>query len=459
MNRSTRASRGSQVPDTAPCISRVCAESPIKLRLCKPGEEGSVISNYITLGEDQPYEWNIAPLSIYLYGTENPKNRPLIGSPKLKYALEERYLEKYLSAYCTTPACRTSFKSEWREMVGATLSRSLYIFIIGTTLEQDRAFIAEFNAQPNVNHFNGVTRNCATFTRSIINSFFPHATSADYLNDFGMTSPKAIARSFTRYALHHPGTQFRVLHFAQLPGTIKRSSEVRDGTEQLYHSKKLLVPMIVFASHELPAVAATYVLTARFNPEHESEEYPTAEATESVYQIHAAKSEKDSDRAEQLDAAESEERARVVGTSAEWKAYSRKFSLLVKEDVRQEIIPERPYLDRFFKYLDEKGTPFIDRNGALWFRLSGQDGATQVGVSASNMYSSQSDSRLAYQLLLTRVNRELKSPKHSRETMREFRKDWELLQATRTKSADSVAAIAAQSANTPSVPSSAGGKD
>ena len=59
-------------------LSRICPDnSPTKMRLCRPGEQGSVLSNYTTLGEDQPYEWNIVPLSVYLYGVEDPRNRPL----------------------------------------------------------------------------------------------------------------------------------------------------------------------------------------------------------------------------------------------------------------------------------------------------------------------------------------------------------------------------------------------
>src|SRR5690348_1791926 len=113
-------------------ISRACPETPVRLRLCRPGEEGSVISNYTTLGEDKPYEWNAVTLSMYLYGVEEPGNRPLFGSPKVKRALEERYREKYLVAYCTTHTCMASGKAEWREMVAATISRSVYIFIVRT---------------------------------------------------------------------------------------------------------------------------------------------------------------------------------------------------------------------------------------------------------------------------------------------------------------------------------------
>ena len=429
-------------------LSRICPDSPVKLRLCRPGEQGSVISNYTTLGEDQPFEWNIVPLSVYLYGVEDPRYRPLFGSWKIKHVLEERYREKYLSAYCASRFCQTSNNAEWREMVGATLSRSLYIFVVETTIQQDLDLIAEFNSQPNVNHFNGLTRNCADFTRRVINTYFPRATSPEYVNDFGMTSPKAIARSFTRYALRHPDARFRVLHFAQLPGTIKRSSEPRNGTEQLYHSKKLLVPMIIFAGHELPAVAASYLFTARFNPEHEFEEHPTAEATEIGHEIQHAKAEKDTPLVEQLEADENQERAQVVGTSQEWKEYREALRSIVGEAVREEIVPDRDNLNRVLKRLDKAGRPLADSNGAVWMEISDRDKTTKVGLSASNILAPGSDSLLAYELVLAHTGDVLKSSKHSRETMVEFKEDWALLENARTKTAASSANTAAPTPGT-----------
>ena len=70
----TSFARISGTGHSAVYFSNICADSPIKLRLCRPGELGSVMSNYTTLGEDQPYEWNVVPLSIYLYGVEDPQN-------------------------------------------------------------------------------------------------------------------------------------------------------------------------------------------------------------------------------------------------------------------------------------------------------------------------------------------------------------------------------------------------
>jgi hypothetical protein len=413
-------------------LSRVCPESAVKLRLCRPGEEGSVISNYTTLGEDQPFEWNIAPLSVYLYGVEDPSNRPLFGSEKIKHALEERYREKNLSAYCTSEFCRTKKNAEWREMVAATIERSVYLFVIKTTVQQDERLIAELNSAPNQNHFNGVTRNCATFTRHIINTYFPGATRPNYINDFGMTSPKAIARSLTRYALRHPESGFRVLHFAQVPGTYKHSSECREGTEQLYHSKKLLVPMMIFAPHELPFATAAYVLTGRFNPERESEEFPTAQTFDLAEEIKTAKRADDTAEADKLEAEENQERAEVIGKAEEWKGYREAFEAAVNEAVRQEALPSRGYLEGLFKRLDQGGTPVLDADGRVWMRLADAGGSLPVGVSASNVFAELSDAQLADQFVLARIDSVLKSPKHRRETMSDFKADWALLGRVRT---------------------------
>ena len=421
-------------------FSRICAESPVKLRLCRPEEQGSVMSNYTTLGEDQPFEWNIVPLSIYLYGVEDPQNRPLFGSQKIKHTLEERYRTKFLVGYCDSPTCRTSGRAEWREMVGATLERSIYIFVVETSLEQDRALIAEFNSLPNQNHFNGVTKNCATFSRRVINTYYPHAARADYLNDFGLITPKAIARSFTHFAERHPEAHLRVLHFAQLPGTIKRSTECRNGTEQLYHSKKLLVPMILFADHELPFMAATYLLTGRFNPEHELEQHPNAESADIKQEIREAKAENDVAREEQLEAVVNQESAQLVGTAKEWKQYREAFGSLTNDAISREIIPNYEFLGRLYKYLDRTGTLSVDANGSLWLDLSQGGKPSRIGLSASNIFASGSDSQWAYALTLARADHYLKSPKHSREIMPEFKSDWALLEAARVNSATSTAA-------------------
>ena len=417
---------------TAVYFSRICADSPVKLRLCGPGEQGSVMSNYTSLGENQPFEWNVVPLSVFVYGVEDPRERPLLGTREIKRLLEERYREKFLTAYCSGPPCTTSGGAEWREMVGAGLSRSIYIFAVETSVEQDQALIDEFNAQPNVNHFNPITRNCANFTKSVLDRYFPGAAHRELVNDFGMTSPKAIARSFTHYALRHPELHLHVLHFAQTPGTIKRSSETRDGTEQLYHSKKLLIPMAAFASHELPFFAAAYLLTGRFNPEHQWEAHPA---------VYSAGTPQTATLADQASFDE-DERTELVGTPHQWEQYRRAFDEIAKAASRDGEAFEHESVDGFPKRLDKTGMPMLDPGGGLWMRVA-QDGRTvTVGLSASNLLAPNSDRSWAYEVILSRVREVLKSPKHSRESMAEFKQDWALLQDFSSRKAVTVSAAA-----------------
>lgn len=441
----TSMDRISGTGHSAVYFSRICPESPVRLRLCRPDENGSVMSNYINIGLDQSFEWNIVPLNIYLYGVEDPGYRPLFASFKIKNLLEERYRTKYLRGYCDGPPCSTSYKAEWREMVAATLIRSMYIFVVDTTVEQDKELIAQFNASPNENHFNGITRNCADFTKRVINTYFPGAAAADRINDFGMTSPKAIARSFVRYGVRNPKSNFRVFHFAQVPGTIKRSSDVRSGTEQLFRSKKLLIPMLIFADYYgAPAVAASYLLTGRFNPQREFEKRPAG--VENAFDARRpGKAQK--------------EQPQVVGTSEEWKRYRQELDAFLEGKAQAEVTEEQEDLPRSFKHVNKVGTPRVDVDGALWMEIPGKRQTLTVGLSANNILGQDSNAQLAYALLLWRANGVLKSPKHGRETMPEFEKNWELLQQARLKHAVILAGDQEPDKSVGGVVNSKGGND
>ncbi|HXU19629.1 MAG TPA: hypothetical protein VN788_03485 [Verrucomicrobiae bacterium] len=414
-------------------FSRICPETPIKMRLCRSGENGSVVSNYTSLGEDQPFEWNIVPLDVYLYGVANPANRPLFASAKIKNLLEMEYRERTLRDYCASHSCQTSEKAEWREMVSATSERTIYIFIVKTTRRQDLDLIAEFNAAPNVNRFNGFGRNCADFSKRIINTYFPHATHRDFLNDFGMTSPKAVARTLARYAHHHPELQYRVVHFAQSPGTIKHSSECRSGTEQLYRSKKLLVPMAFFAWHELPIAAGSYLLTGRFNPEREFERHASVRETSTEDELKIAESDYDKTAAASLKKVEARERTHAVGTPKEWAAYREEFDSMVSESASNGLIPGRESLNHVFRDLNERGKPFVDDRGGLWMEVDEGGETVKVGLSPSNVLAPGSNRPLAYQMILAHIDDVLKSSPRRRETIPEFQQTWGMLQQVRAQ--------------------------
>jgi len=420
-------------------FSRICPASPVKLRLCGPHEQGSVMSNYTTLGEDEPFEWNIVPLSVFVYGVADPQNRPLFTSWKIKGALEESYRDGVLRDYCESHKCQTSHDAEWREMVGATSERTLYILIVSTTVEQDKALIDKFNNVPNVNHFNGFKRNCADFTKDVINTYFPHAASRNGLNDFGMTSPKGLARSFAKYAHGQPELDYHVLHFAQIPGTTKRSTECREGTEQLYRSKKLL-PVAYFAWEELPAAVGSYVLTGRFNPQKEFEQHATVREVDLDHEITKAK---DGDviatRLAKLEAAKRAERIRIVGSDQQWDDYRAQYESIVAKAIESQEIASREALAQFAKEAGEKGKAFIDKNGGVWLEVDRDGKAVRAGISPANLLAPGSNRELAFKLMLAHISETLKAPPRQRETMPEFQAAWALMQQVRPVERNSLA--------------------
>src|SRR2546429_4917846 len=157
---------------------------------------------------------------------------------------------------------------------------------------------------------------------------------------------------------------------------IKRSNEVRSGTEQLYRSGKLLIPMLIFAGYGVPAVAASYLLTGRFNPEREFEKHPAEEenrrdATEPVKT--------------------QEDQAQIIGTRAEWKRYRQALDSLLQETGEAKFIGEQGDFRRFFKHLNKLGTPRVDADGALWMEIPGKSKALNVGLSANNILERSSN--------------------------------------------------------------------
>jgi hypothetical protein len=420
-------------------VSRICPATPVTLRLCEPGEQGSVINNYKHFGEEKDYQWNIVPLSVFLYGVEDTNDRPLFASEKLKQALAEGYREKALSLQCPGPPCTESKKAEWRAMIGQTQVRSLYIFVAPTTLEQDLELIAKYNSLPNKNHYDGAWRNCATFAQHLVNSYFPGASHPDFINDFGMVSPKAITRSFAKYAERHLGAEYHALHFAQIPGTIKRSRTPRNGTEQLVHSPPWLVPIAYLSYHSSLALLGVYELTGRFNLQRELEARPTVRAGELQLELEDARGEKDAAEIERLEAMISRERAEVVGEREDWAKYRAEFDAIVGEAIRDAMIPGREAIDRIFKSLENAGTPVLDENGKAWMEIREPGQVRRVGLNTGNIFTPGSDFTLSYQLMLGHIDRVLKSPNRSREGMAEFKQDWALLLQARSRSLASAA--------------------
>ncbi len=409
-------------------LSRICAATPVTLRMCEPGELGAVIQNYEDYMENQPYEWNIVPLSLYLYGVDDVRDRPLFGSPELREVLQDQYRQNHLQQLCTTRRCINNPEANWRDSVAAAFVREIYIFQVHTSVEQDEQFVRAFNARANVNHYNGFSRNCADFAKLVVNTYFPHSAHRDILNDFAMTGPKAIARSFTHYAEHHPELDLHVLRVEQVPGTYKRSSDCHEGTEQTVRSLKWLVPIMLVEAQAVPVLAASYFFTGHFDPDHELRNRPSESSAVLLDELADAKQSGDQPQAQELQRDLHAERVQQVGDAQQWKAYRERFEEVLKSAIDEGIVSNRRELHNLFRNLQARGRVYVDAGGQPWLEADNSGRLLRVGLGHNNIVSPQSDSRLALRLLLARTDALLSVRAKHRELSPQFQSDWDLLQ-------------------------------
>jgi hypothetical protein len=420
------ASEYTSAGHSAVYLSRICPASPVKLRLCEPGEQGSVIGSYNSFGENGSPDWNVVPLSIFLYGVEDADKAPLVTTAGLREALQDTYRLKYLQGLCDTPYCIKNKKAHWRDLVGEGFVREIYSFQVRTSLEQDERFIEQFNARANVNHYNGFMNNCADFAMLVINMYFPGAAKPDHINDFGMTSPKAIARSFTHFAVKHPELHFHVARYAQLPGDFKHSSDCRKGTEVAFRSKKWFFPMLL-RSNELVLFTTAYLLTGRFNPHRELARRPSEEAGELMQEMKTLQKSADQE-AEMLETRLAAERKLVLGNDQDWDKYRDHFEELLGSAVAAGVVADRRELEKFIHDLSEKGHAYVAEDGALWMTVKIPSGQRKLGVSAQTIFAPGSDRELATKLMLARIDAVLRQQKKYRESLPEFATNWSLME-------------------------------
>jgi hypothetical protein len=406
-------------------LSGVCAESPIRARLCNPGEQGSVVTIFPNFHELKPYEWNMVPLSLYIDGTVTPGDRLLYGSRSVKAALAEKARSGNLQEVCGK-GCPTLPHSYWRDLVAATIERDVFIYAVKTTRNQDEAAVRWINAQPNTNHYNGLTSNCAMFAQSLMNTIFPHSVHRDLLNDIGLMSPKAAAHSFSRWAHKHPELGFYSMHFEQKPGSIRRSGTASNGTEAAIHIKKYLIPAALIGDHEVAgSFFVAYLLTGRFNLYKEYARYPTPTLTGLEAARQKGIKSGDPEQTRVVEEEISAERAAVNGTDREWATYRQRFAEMTR-DAGLEREKEKTRL----KQLDT-GKVFVDAYGNAWLTYENH---RRVGITSTNVLSKGSDPELALNLLMWRIEYVLKAKNRMRPSMQEFRQDWTLFEEAYARS-------------------------
>lgn len=245
-------------------LDHVCAASPLELRECKPGELGVVISRYDGISG---YDWIAVPLVPYLYAVEAPDEIPGTANREQVSLLRDLYRRHALESVAPDLPDGGTPPGNWYELAGSAYDRTIYGFGLATTPEQDAGLIAMFNDRRNVERYNGAFRNCADFARTTINYLFPHAIRRNLIADFGLTTPKQVARGLSHYASKHPDIEFRVFKIPQVPGSLPRSHGVQGVTESLL--KRYGAPLVVLSPIATGVVFIAYMGHGRFDmPRH-----------------------------------------------------------------------------------------------------------------------------------------------------------------------------------------------
>jgi len=253
-------------------FSRVCAETPTSLRLCRPGELGAVVSRYHRVGG---YDWIAIPVIPYLYAVEHASEVPDSANEAQVKELRDAYRRAHLEEIVPDADGGAMPEGDWTQLVGEAYDRSMYGFTIETSEERDEALIEALNSRPNTVRFHLLFNNCADFVRNVVDFYYPRAVHRNFTADVGIMTPKQAAKSLVHYSRKHPDLRFSSFAIAQVAGSIPRSSAVRGVLESLIRSKRYAVPLTSLALlHPAVGGGLAYALVegSHFDPRRTAEE-------------------------------------------------------------------------------------------------------------------------------------------------------------------------------------------
>ena len=242
-------------------FDRICAETPVKLRRCGPGEMGAVIARYQGI---DGYDWVAIPLIPYLYAVENPSqvpdrvNRPMVNQ------LRSLYHERHLMDLGPDVAPGNLIHGGWTQLVGEAYERRIYAFRFNTTPEQDDALIERLNSGDNHTQFDLLFSNCADFARVILNSYFPHKFHRSIFPDAGLTTPKQIAYTLVRYGRRHPQVGLATFEIPQVPG-YRRLSHANKGIDESFVTTIYAIPITLLNPYITGALLVDYLVRGQYH--------------------------------------------------------------------------------------------------------------------------------------------------------------------------------------------------
>jgi hypothetical protein len=430
-------------------LSNICPDdSPVRMRLCRPGEHGGVVSKYTPFSEHEDYDWAIVPLEEYLHGFGSPALAPVIATRNLELAIQRYQFGPLFSLAMRSESDGTLPDGEWKSTLAARFERALFIFSVSTTPADDEAIVAAFNAAPNKSRFNFFYRNCSDQAKAILDLALPSGDPiGDRIDGMTMETPKGMAKALVDRALNRPDFHLSVSRYAQLPGSFSRSREVLFPLENMYRSLGY-APYWFFGGFREVALAAMvyHQVIAPFSLLSASRDFISPRATELTLEQHQLRRRQDDVRdafavasdparrrmlselsastATRLRALRREKTAEVElveGSSAQWRELEGKFRTLVRGVSWTRFAP-REALDEFehydangdlsgelLRYVEARGTFEIQADRGAWLTLPLGDGEVcSTGVSESQLLDG--DPRLAALILASAIDYNLGQP-------------------------------------------------
>lgn len=431
---------------TAVYLSNICLDTPVKLRLCNEGEHGVVISSYPAFVEGADYEWMAVPLVPFLYGVEKEQDIPIYANAEVRRFVRENYRRNYLSHIVPGNENGTMPPGRWSSMLAVGMTRDVYLFNAKTSRDEDERFVREFNMMPRGGPFNSFTNNCADYSKKIINRYFDGAAKRDWINDIGITTPKAVARSFTRYVKKRPDRLLHITRYTQVAGPIWRASDNRNFSEHAFKSKKYLIPTLIFDPPLLAWFAGAYYLTGRFNIHSAYRDIPSATAAQLRLDLHRNKT-SDLSKAAAIESRDSlnrkikSERMRILGGDEFWAAKRATFAPILQRSVQTGLFRDLGEVRSFFRDLEGQSEPGTDADGGLMLNVSSYGEQKQLGLTRQNILAPFSDRELALKLMIAKIDNELRMAAKNRSTAPEFSETWQILQELLRSETEIVAGI------------------
>ena len=436
-------------------FSNICQDgSPIRMRLCLPGESGGVVSKYSPLSEHEDYDWAIVPFEEYMHGLASPDLAPMIGTPQLQSAIERYNFGPLFSRALKTISPEELPDGQWKAALATRFDRTIYILSVETSAADDAIIVAAFNAAPNKSRFNFFYRNCSNQAKAIFDLILPHIDPiGNRTSGVTMETPKGLAKALVDQALRNPELNLRVRRYAQIPGTFGRSRDVLFPMENTYRSLGF-APWWFFGGFREVALGAMFYheVLSPFDMLDSSRDFISPKAAQLTLEQHRLRRRQDEVRLALASAhnggsswwklselntevfrrlgevrnAKRAEVRRVAGSQAQWHALDMEFRTMVRALSERRFVPEalrEPFAqfepngtlsDPLLQYFEARGAFYVDATRGPWMTLPLVEGETQAtGLSRSQILAG--DPRVALLVLAAIIDYNLYESEGHRE--------------------------------------------